>query len=67
VEPKQSHVLLLTGRSELCTTFTRVHGQMAQLISYASNKKLYKPYPIRSITKNKLTDLILNLIPFVTG
>jgi len=40
---------------------------MAQLISYASNKKLYKPYPIRSITKNKLTDLILNLIPFVTG
>jgi len=40
---------------------------MAQLISHVSNKKLYKPYPIKSITKNKLSDLILYLIPFVTG
>jgi len=33
----------------------------------ASNKKLYEPYPIKSITKKKLSDLMPNLIPFITG
>lgn len=59
--------ITVTGRSELCTISANVHVQRAQLISHASNKKLYKPYPTKSITKNKWSDLIPNLIPFVTG
>jgi len=59
--------ITVTGRSGLCTISAHVHVQMTHLISHASNKKLYKQYPTKSITKNKLSYLIPNLILFVTG